>query len=152
MKLLQTWLSNYCDSYLVELSIFYLTFLKLFQPIYSGLSVFPFFFCLQNLHFSMTISPPKIRIFPFFLSVISTDKLVNRSKHAYALTQLSVFAFRGFFFHDIPKKQGRSLSKWGYKIQKICGGIMYSRTRTFRAEVHKYRILESQDGTASIKY
>ena len=54
----------------------------------------------------MTISPPKIRIFPF-LSVISTDKPVNRSKHAYALTQLNVSALRGFFFHDIYKKKTR---------------------------------------------
>ena len=28
----------------------------------------------------------------------------------------------------------------GYKIQKICGGKMYSRTRTFGAEVHKSNI------------
>ena len=45
-----------------------------------------------------------------------------------------------FFFHDIHKKQGRSLSNLGYKIQKICGGKMYSRTRTFGAEVHKSNI------------
>ena len=50
------------------------------------------------------------------------------------------FVFCGFFFHDIHKKQGRSLSKSGYKIQKICGGKMYSRTRTFGAEVHKSNI------------
>ena len=56
----------------------------------------------------MTISPPKIRIFPFFLSVMSTDKPVNGSKHAYAVTQLKVLAFRGFFlFHDILKSKKR---------------------------------------------
>ena len=52
-----------------------------------------------------------------------------------------------FFFHDIHRKQGRSLSKSSNKIQKICGGKMYSSTRSFGAEVHK-----SQDGTTSIKY
>ena len=98
----------------------------------------------------MTILPPKIRIFPFFESVISTDKPVNRSKHAYAVTQLNFFAFRGFFFHNILKKQGRSLTKSGYKIQKINGGKMYSRTRTFGAKLHKSNI--GDDGTTSIKY
>ena len=34
----------------------------------------------------MAISPPNIRIFQGFLAIISTDKPVNRSKHAYALT------------------------------------------------------------------
>ena len=66
----------------------------------------------------MTISPPKIRIFPCFESVISSDKPVNRSKHAYAVTQLNFIAFRGLFFHNILKKQGRGLTKSGYKIQK----------------------------------
>ena len=40
--------------------------LKLFQLLYSGLLVFPFVSCLQNLHFSMIILPPNIRIFPVF--------------------------------------------------------------------------------------
>ena len=53
----------------------------------------------------MTISPPKIRIFPFFLSVMSTDKTVNGSKHAYAVTQLKVLAFRGFFYFMIFSNQ-----------------------------------------------
>ena len=75
-----------------------------------------------------------------FLSVNSTDKPVSRSKHAYALTQLNVFAFKGFFLSWYLQKQGRSLSKSGNKIQKICGGKMYSRMHTFGAEVHKSNI------------
>ena len=98
----------------------------------------------------MTILPPKIRIFPLFESVISTDKPVNRSKHAYAVTQLNFFAFRGFFLDNILKKQGRSLTKSGYKIGKITGGKMYSRTRTFGAKLHKSNI--GDDSTTSIKY
>ena len=31
----------------------------------------------------------------------------------------------------------KGVRKSGYKILKICGGKMYSRTRTFGAEVHK---------------
>ena len=98
----------------------------------------------------MTISPPKIRIFPCFESVISSDKPVNRSKHAYAVTQLNFFAFRGFFFHNILKKQGRSLTKSGYKIHKINGEKMYSRTRIFGAKLHNSNI--GDDSTTSIKY
>ena len=45
-----------------------------------------------------------------------------------------------FFFHDIHRKQGRSLSKSSNEIQKIYGGKMYSRTRSFGAEVHKSNI------------
>ena len=88
----------------------------------------------------MNISPRKIRIFPCFKTAISIDKPVNRSKYAYAVTQLNFIAFRGLFFHNILKKQGRSLTKSGYKIQKINGGKMYSRTRTFGAKLHKSNI------------
>ena len=98
----------------------------------------------------MTISPPKIRIFPCFKTVISIDKPVNRSKHAYAVTQLTFFAFRGFFFRNILKKQGRCLTKSGHKIQKIHGGKMYSRTRTFGSKLHNSNI--GDDSTTSIKY
>ena len=38
------------------------------------------------------------------------------------------------------KKQGRSSSNSGYKIQKLCGWKIYSRTRTFGADVHESNI------------
>ena len=78
--------------------------------------------------------------FSSFLAISTTDKPVNRSIQAYALTQLNVFALRGFIFRDIHKKQGRSSSNSGYEIQKICGWKIYSRTRTFGVEVHKSNI------------
>ena len=133
--------------------LLYLTFLKtILAALFRTISL-PLLFLSSKPSFLDDHFTTENSDFSIFLSVISTDKPANRSKHAYAPTQLNVFAFRGFFvFHDIHKKQGRSLSKSGYKIQKLCGGKMYSRTRTFGAEVHKYRILESQDGTTSIKY
>ena len=91
----------------------------------------------------MIILPHSIRIFSSFLAVSTTDKPVNRSIHAHPLKQLNVFALRGFIFRDIHKKkrkQGRSSSNSGYKIQKICGWKIYSRTRTFGEEVHKSNI------------
>ena len=48
-----------------------------------------------------------------FLAISTTDKSVNRSIQAYALTQLNVFALRGFIFRDIHKTQGRSSSNSG---------------------------------------
>ena len=40
--------------------------------------------------------------------------------HAYSLMYINVFALRGFIFRDIhKKKQGRSSSNSGYKIEKI---------------------------------
>ena len=79
--------------------------------------------------------------FSSFLAVSTTDKPVNRSMHAYSLMYLNVFALRGFIFRDIhKKKQGRSSSNSGYKIQKLCGWKIYSRMRTFGADVHKSNI------------
>ena len=88
----------------------------------------------------MTISPPKIRIFPF-LSVISTDKPVNRSKHAYALTQLNFFPLRSFFlsWYSQRNKEGVWANRTT-KYNKKSGGKMYSHTRTLGAEVHKSNI------------
>ena len=61
--------------------------------------------------------------------------------HAYSLMYLNVFALRGFIFRDIhKKKQRRSSSNSGYKIQKLCGWKIYSRMRTFGADVHKSNI------------
>ena len=88
----------------------------------------------------MIILSPSIRIFPVFLAVSTTDKPVNRSIHAYALMEPKIFALRGFIFRDIQKKQGRSSSNSGYKIQKMCGWKIYSLTRTFGAEVDKSNI------------
>ena len=53
---------------------------------------------------------------------------------------LNVFALSGFIFRDIHKKQGRSSSNSGYKMPKKCGWKIYSRKRTFGAEVHKSNI------------
>ena len=43
--------------------------------------------------------------FSSFLAVSTTDKPENRSIHAYAVTYLTVFALRGFIFHDFTKNK-----------------------------------------------
>ena len=76
----------------------YLTFFKtVLAALFRTVSLNFFFFCLQNIHFSVTISTPKNSDFSIVLSVIFIDK-ANRSKYAYAVTQLNVLAFRVFFF------------------------------------------------------
>ena len=72
----------------------------------------------------MTILLPNIRIFfSSFSADSSTDKLGNRSIHAYDLTQLNVFALKGFIFHDIHKKTGKEFEEFGLKIPKICAAF-----------------------------
>ena len=123
-----------------DVSSLYLVFLKLFYLLYSGLLVFPLVIsCLQNLHFAMIIYHPTFGFFSF-LAVSITDEPVNRSIHAYALTQLDVFALRVFIFFDIHKKTRKELSNSGYKIQIKKGWKVYSRTRTFGATEHKSNI------------
>ena len=137
MKPLQTWLANYCESYLVELSLLYLAFFKtILAALFRTISL-PLLFLSSKPSFLDDHFTSENSDFSSFLAVISTDKAVNRSKHAYALR----FCVNRFFRSRYSqKKQGRSLSTSGYKIQKICGGKMYSHTRTLGAEVHKSKI------------
>ena len=135
--------------FLVESLILYLAFFKtilaaLFRAFGLLLSFLP-----SKPSFLLDHSTTQHSDFSSFLAVSATDKPVNRSIiQAYALKQLNVFALRGFIFRDIHKKQRRSLSNSGYEIQKTCGWKIYSRTRTFCAEVHKF---ESKGGTISMK-
>ena len=124
----------------VESPILYLAF---FQTILAALFRtfgLPLHFLPSKPSFLHDHSATQNAKFSSFLAISTIDKPVNRSIHAYALTQLNVFALRGFIFRDIHKKQGRSSSNSGYEIQKICGWKIYSRTRTFGAEVHKSNI------------
>ena len=126
-------------SFLVESPILYLAF---FKTILAAL--------LRTFGLPLRFLPPKPSFlhdsttqhsdFSSFLAISTTDKPVNRSIQAYALTQLNVFALRGFIFRDIHKKQGRSSSDSGNEIQKMCGWKIHSRTRTFGAAVHKSNI------------
>ena len=78
------------------------------------------------------------RKFGFFhcLSVISTNKPVNRSKHAYPLTQLNVFALRGFFFHAIHKKNKEGV--WAHRAIKYKKYVAGKCTRTRAPLARKY--------------
>ena len=80
------------------------SFVRSFQLLQLGLSVFPFISCLQNLHFSMTMRQPNIRIFAIFLQFF---KLLSQQIEVYMImlsVQLPSFELRGFIFQDIHKK------------------------------------------------
>ena len=127
-------------SFLVESPILYLAFFKTILAALFRAFGLPLSFLPSKPSFLHDHSTTQHSNFSSFLAISTTDKPVNRSIQAYALTQLNVFALRGFIFRDIHKKQGRSSSNSGYRIQKICGWKIYSRTRTFGAEVHKSNI------------
>ena len=127
----------------------YLTFFKtlsaaLFRAFDLPLRFLPLIPSFLHDHFTTQHSD-----FSSFLAVSTTDKPVNRSIQAYALTQLNVFALRGFIFRDIHKKQGRSSSNSGYKIQKKNVAGKYTRPPLARKNTN--RIFESNDATTSMK-
>ena len=74
--------------------------------------------------------------FQFLAVSILADKPVNRSIHAYALEH---FCVKGFIFFDIHRKQGRSSSNSGDKIQK-------KRLENILAHAHLWR------GSTQIEY
>ena len=105
-------------SFLVESPILYLAFFKtiladLFMAFSRSLSFLP-----SKPLFLHDHSTTQHSDISGFLAISATNKPVNRSIHAYALTQLNVFALKRFIFRDIHKKQGRSSSNPGYEIQK----------------------------------
>ena len=127
-------------SFLVESPILYLAFVKTILSASFTAFDLPHSFLSSKPSFLHDHSTTQYSNFSVFLAISTTDKPVNRSIQAYGLTQLNVFVLRGFIFRDIHKKQGRSSSNSGYEIQKIGGWKIYSRTRTFCAEVHKSNI------------
>ena len=85
--------------------------------------------------------------FPSFLAVSSTDKPINRSIHAYALTWRNVFALRGFIFRDIQKNNEgvRAIRAIKYK-KNVAGKYTLARVRKYTN-----RTFESKDTTTRMK-
>ena len=91
----------------------------------------------------MTILPPNIRIFPFFLVISLTDKLVGRRIHVSALRQLSVFPLRGFIFNDIHKNKKGVRTIRATKYEKYMAG-KFTREVYSLARKYTYQIDSSQ--------
>ena len=130
-------------SFLVESLILYLAFFKTILAALFRAFGHPLSFLPSEPSFLHNHSTTQHSNFSSFLAISTTDKPVNRSIQAYALTQLNVFALRGFIFRDIHKKQGRSSSNSGYKIQKNVAG-KYTRVRVPLARKYTNRIYLSQ--------
>ena len=106
-------------SFFVESPILYLAFFKSILAALFRAFGLPFSFLPSNpslLHDHSTMHPT-FGFFQFFLAISTTDKPVNQSIQAYALTRLYVFALRGFIFRDIHKnKEGvRVIRAMNYK-------------------------------------
>ena len=138
-------------SFLVESPILYLAFFKtilaaLFRAFGRPLSFLPS--KPSFLHDHSTTQHSDFSV--FFLAISTTDKPVNRGIKAYSLTQLNVFALRGFIFRDIHKnKEGvRAIRVMKYKKYVA---EKSTRARAPLARKYTHGILESKDGTKSIK-
>ena len=69
---------------------------------------------------------------------------------AYALTQLNVFALRGFIFRDIHKNKEGVRAFRAMRYKKYVAG-KNTRARVPLARKYTNRIFESKDGTTSMK-
>ena len=85
--------------------------------------------------------------FSIFLSVPITDKPVNRSIHAYALTWLNVFVLRGLSFLIFTKKMEGVRAIQAIKYKKKAG--KYPRACAPLAWKNTNPIFESKDGATS---
>ena len=130
-------------SFLVESPILYLAFFKIILAALFRAFGVPLSFLPSKPSFLHDSSTQHWDFCSFFLAISTTDKPANRSIQTYTLTQLNVFALRGFIFRDIHRpaknKEGfRAIRAMKYK--KIFGWKIFSRTRTFGADVHQSNI------------
>ena len=123
-------------SFLVESPILYLAFFKtilaaLFRAFGLPLSFLPSEPSFLHNHSTTQHSS--------FSSFSITDKPVNRSIQAYALTQLNVFALRGFIFRDIHKKKEgvRAIRVMKYK-KYVAGKCTRARAPLARSTQMEY--------------
>ena len=128
-------------SFLVESPILYLAFFKTILDALFRAFGLPLSFLPSKPSFLHDHSTTQHSDLSSFLAISTTDKPVNRGIQAYAVTQMNVFALRGFIFRDIHKKNKKGVQAIrAMKYKKICDWKTYSRTRTFGAEVHKSNI------------
>ena len=130
-------------SFLVESPILYLAFFKtilaaLFRPFGRPLSFLPS--KPSFLHDHSTTQHSGFSVFFFFLAISATDKPVNRSIKAYSLTQLNVFALRGFIFRDIHKNKEGVRAIRVMKCKKYVAGKSTRARAPLAPEVHKWNI------------
>ena len=127
-------------SFLVKSPILYLAFFKTILAALFRAFGLPLSFLPSKPSFLHDHSTTQHSDIAGFLAISATNKPVNQSIHAYALTQLNVFALRGLSFVIFTKNKEEVRAIRVMKYKKICGWKTYSRTRTSAAEVHKSNI------------
>ena len=102
-------------SFLVESPILQLAFFKTILAALFRAFGLPLSFLPSKPSFLHDHSTTQHSDFSSFLAISTTDKPVNRSIQAYALTQHNVFALRGLIFRDIHKKnkEGPEIERFG---------------------------------------
>ena len=129
--------------------IFYLAFIKTILAALFRAFDLPLSFLPSKPSFLHDHSTTQHSDFSSFLAISSTDKPVNRSIQAYALTQLNVFALRGLFFVIFTKNKEGVRAIRAMKYKKCVAG-KYTRARAPLARKYTNRIVESKDGTTSM--
>ena len=137
-------------SFLFESLILYLAFFKTILAALFRAFGLPLSFLPSEPSFLHNHSTTQHSNFSSFLAISTTDKPVNRSIQAYALTQLNVFAFRGLFFVILTKNKEGVWAIQALKYKKYVAG-KYARARAPLARKYANRIFESKDGTKSMK-
>ena len=92
-------------NFLVESPILYLAFFKTISAALFRAFGLPLSFLPSKPSFLHDHSTTQHSDFSGFLAISTTDKPVNRSIQAYALTQLNVFALRGLSFVMFTKNK-----------------------------------------------
>ena len=138
-------------SFLVESLILYLAFFKTILVTLLRTFGLPLSFLSSKPSFLHDHSTTQHSNFPSFLAISTTDKPVNRSTQAYAVTQLNIFALRVFIFRDIHKKTRKEFEQSGAMKYKKYVAETYTRARAPLARKYTDRIFESKDGTTSMK-
>ena len=100
-------------SFLVKSPILYLALVKTILAALFRAFGLPLSFLPSKPSFLHDHSTTQNSNFSSFLEISTTNKPVNRSILAYALTQLNVFALRGFMFRDIHKKTKKEIERFG---------------------------------------
>ena len=123
----------------MDYPVLYLAFFNTILPALFRTFVLPYPFWPSKPSFLHDHFTTQHSDFSIFLSVPITDKPVNRSIHAYALTWLNVFVLRGLSFLIFTKKMEgvRAIRAINYKKK---GWKVSSCMRTFGAEEHKSNI------------
>ena len=109
-------------SFLVESPILHLAFFKTILAALFRAFGLPLSFLPSKRSFLHDHSTTQRSDFSGFLAVSTTDKPVNRSIQAYALTQLNVFALRGLSFVIFTKNKEGVRAVRAMKYKKYVAG------------------------------